>query len=158
VCKSFDKVNFFRLKGFIVAPSSAKIRNRCYGCLSAWLIFLIISLACAGQNDSPSESTRIAGAAETRDKKESELTPGPAHKPAYVPDEVLVGFHADTDPRAIERIRHELLLKVVRVFSSRNLFLMQITDGSSVEDMIQRLKNYDAVDYAEPNYAVKAIQ
>jgi hypothetical protein len=35
---------------------------------------------------------------------------------------------------------------------------MKITDGSSVEAVIEQLKTYEAVKYAEPNYVVKTTQ
>ena len=76
----------------------------------------------------------------------------------YVADEVLVKFNPGTDAETIERIRSALKLETIRKFSSPNLFLMKITDGSSVESIIEQLKTYEAVKYAEPNYVVKTIQ
>jgi hypothetical protein len=35
---------------------------------------------------------------------------------------------------------------------------MKITDGATVEAIIEKLKTYQAVKYAEPNYVVKANQ
>jgi hypothetical protein len=46
----------------------------------------------------------------------------------------------------------------MRQFSSPNLFLMKITDGSPVDAVIKKLKTYEAVKYAEPNYVVKVTQ
>ena len=76
----------------------------------------------------------------------------------YVWDEVLVKFKPGTDADTIARIRANLNLKTMRIFSSSNLFLMKITDGSPVESVIKQLKTYEAVKYAEPNYVVKATQ
>jgi hypothetical protein len=73
-------------------------------------------------------------------------------------DEVLVKFEPGTDTDTIARIRAGLNLKTMREFSSPNLFLMKITDGSPVEAVIKQLKTYEAVKYAEPNYVVKATQ
>ena len=76
----------------------------------------------------------------------------------YVPNEVLVKFKSDASPKTIERIQTELKLETIREFRSPNLFLMKITDGTGVEAMIDRLQIYDEVEYAEPNYVVKALQ
>jgi hypothetical protein len=76
----------------------------------------------------------------------------------YAPDEVLVKFKPEVDARSIADIRTELKLETIQKFSSPNLFLMKITDGTSVEKLIKRLNAYDAVKYAEPNYGVKTTQ
>ena len=76
----------------------------------------------------------------------------------YVSDEVLVKFKPGTDADTIARIQTELNLKTMHNFSSPNLFLMKITDGSPVESVIKQLNTYEAVKYAEPNYVVKATQ
>lgn len=78
--------------------------------------------------------------------------------PQYVPHEVLVKFNSDTDLQTIARIQAELKLETIRKFHSPNLFLMKITDGASVEAIIEKLQTYRAVKYAEPNYVVKATQ
>ena len=75
-----------------------------------------------------------------------------------MPDEVLIKFKPGADAETIERIRTALNLETIRKFSSPNLFLLKITDGSSVEAVIEQLTSYEAVKYAEPNYAVKATQ
>ena len=76
----------------------------------------------------------------------------------YVPHEVLVKFNPETDSQTVARIQAELKLETIRRFRSPNLFLMKITDGASVEAIIEELKTYQAVKYAEPNYVVKANQ
>jgi hypothetical protein len=73
-------------------------------------------------------------------------------------DEILVKFKPGTDADTIEAIRAALNLEIMRKFSSPNLFLMKITDSSPVEAVIEKLKTYEAVKYAEPNYVVKATQ
>ena len=77
---------------------------------------------------------------------------------SYAPDEVLVRFMPETDAKTIERIRTELKLETMHRFSTPNLFLMKITDGTSVEAIIDRLQKSAAVKYAEPNYVVKTTQ
>jgi hypothetical protein len=68
------------------------------------------------------------------------------------PDQVLVHFREGTDPREIERIQGEAGVRILKAVSGKNLFLMKVTDGSSVEDAIRRLKAYPEVLYSEPNY------
>lgn len=80
------------------------------------------------------------------------------HQFPYAPDQVLVKFKPAVDAKTIAEIRTELKLETIQKFKSPNLFLMKITDGASVETIINRLKSYDAVKYAEPNYGVKTTQ
>ena len=127
--------------------------------LCAGLILFILPLACNGQNNNnnlKSKQKTIESNRQSADRA------GKPHKqdrpPQYVPHEVLVKFYPDTDSQTIASIQAELKLEKVREFRSPNLFLMKITDGTSVEVIIKKLKTYDEVKYAEPNYVVKAIQ
>ena len=70
----------------------------------------------------------------------------------------MIKFNPEADPEAIARIQAELKLEKMREFRSPNLFLMKITDGSSVEAVIEKSKTYAEITYAEPNYVVKANQ
>ena len=123
---------------------------------------IILVLACCAQtgnsnnnkqqpehksSDSEIERTSQTGISQPEDKQQP-----------YVLDEVLVKFKPSTDADTIARIRAGLNLKTKRTFSSPNLYLMKITDGSPVESVIKQLKAYEAVKYAEPNYVVKATQ
>ena len=118
-------------------------------------LIIILVLACGAQNgnsnpqssESEIKRTGRTGISQSEDKQQP-----------YVLDEVLVKFKPGTDADTIARIRAELNLKTMRNFSSPNLFLMKITDGSPVESVIKQLETYEAVKYAEPNYAVKATQ
>ena len=78
---------------------------------------------------------------------------GVSEKPAHerVPNQVLVHFREGTDPSEIERIQGEAGVRILKAVSGKNLFLMKIMDGSSVEDAIRRLKAYPEVLYSEPN-------
>jgi hypothetical protein len=76
----------------------------------------------------------------------------------YAKSDVLVKFSSETEAQVIAQIQKELHLETIRKFSSPNLYLMRITDGSSVEKMIERLNGYESVEYAEPNYEVKINQ
>lgn len=122
------------------------------------LAFLVLLLACGGQsnNHNPNSKAKIARS-ELSSENQPVGVPAKTHQD-YIRHEVLVRFKAGTAAEAIERIQKELKLERLRKFSTQNLFLMKITDGSSVEATINRLKNYESVKYAEPNYVVKATQ
>ena len=125
--------------------------------LLAGLVLLVLPLVCCGQNSNnnsnllnkPIDSGIFGGdrAANSRP---------PAQGSQIVPDEVLVKFNPDTEPETIEGIQAEMHLETVRKFRSSNLFLMKILDGTAVDAIIRKLKTYPAVEYAEPNYVVKA--
>jgi hypothetical protein len=125
----------------------------------ASLLLILILTGCGQTNE-------ISGPQPGKTAAQAEFT-GP-HQPAglksqerqfpYAPDEVLVKFNPEVDAGTIAAIRAELKLKTIQEFSSPNLFLMEITDGTSFETMIKRLNAYDAVKYAEPNYGVKTTQ
>ena len=124
-------------------------------------LFIVLLLACGGQtgnsghNNLQPEQTQSFGVKHAGRTKISQ--PQDQRQP-YVLNEVLVKFNPGVDRDAIERIRAALNLEIIRKFSSTNLFLMEITDGSSVEAVIEQLKTYEAVKYAEPNYVVKTAQ
>lgn len=124
--------------------------------LFAALIFLMLPLACDGQDNHILKSTHKT----TPSANQKLDVPGSGQPQAqqheYVPHEVLIQFNTDADSETIARIQAELKLETAREFRSPNLFLMKITDGSSVEAVIEKLKAYQAVKYAEPNYVLKA--
>jgi hypothetical protein len=141
----------------------ARIKNRVTKSLSyrliAGLIFFILLLACNGQNannDLKSKNKTIDS--NTKRADQSGISQPQGQLQQFVPHEVLVKFNPDTNPQTIERIQAELKLETIREFRSPNLFLMKITDGATVEAIIEKLKAYQTVKYAEPNYVVKTNQ
>ena len=118
--------------------------------------FVILVLACGAQTGTgssrPEQKTEESGIGHIG---KSEISQPEAQRHGYVRDEVLVKFKPGTDAESIERIWSTLKLETVRKFASPNLFLMKITDGSSVPSVIEQLKTYKTVKYAEPNYVVK---
>jgi hypothetical protein len=121
--------------------------------------FIIMVLACGGRtgsgNPQPEQKSPESGINGTA---QSEISQPEGRQQTHGLDEILVKFKPGTDAGTIERIRSALNLKTMRKFLSPNLFLMKITDGSPVEAVIEQLKTYEAVKYAEPNYVVKATQ
>ena len=127
--------------------------------LSAGLIFFILLLACSGQNaDNNLKSKNKALDANIENADKSGISQPQGQLQQFAPHEVLVKFNPDTNPQTIERIQAELKLETIREFRSPNLFLMKITTGVTVEAIIEKLKTYQAVKYAEPNYVVKTNQ
>jgi len=124
-------------------------------------LFIILLLACGGQTGNSSNNNPQPGQKEASGAKrtgQTGISQPQGQRQPYVLNEVLVKFKPGVDADAIERIRAALYLETIRKFSSPNLFLMKITDGSSVEAVIEQLKTNEAVKYAEPNYVVKATQ
>ena len=141
----------------------ARIKNRMtqslnYG-LIAGLTFAILLLACNGQNannDLKLKNKPIDSSSERADQ--SGISQAQGQQQQFAAHEVLVKFNPDTNPQTIEHIQAELKLETIREFRSPNLYLMKITDGTNVAAIIEKLKTYQAVKYAEPNYVVKTNQ
>lgn len=72
----------------------------------------------------------------------------------YVEGQVIVKFREGTGKDAIEAMMRELHLEIIRTFSRPNLYLMRIPDKTDVKGIVERLKTYPAVEYAEPNFKV----
>ena len=124
-------------------------------------LFVILLLACGGQTGNSSNNNQQPEQKEASGIKrtgQTGISQPQGQRQPYVLNEVLVKFKPGVDADTIERIRAALNLEIIRKFSSPNLFLMKITDGSSVEAVIEQLKTYEAVKYAEPNYVVKTTQ
>jgi len=122
------------------------------------LVFVVLALVCCGQNSNNNLKSinRPTGSGINSGNHAANSRPAQAQNSQMVADEVLVKFIPDTAPQTIVRIQAELQLEMIRKFRSSDLFLMKITDGSAVEAIIRKLKTYPAVQYAEPNYVVKA--
>ena len=125
-------------------------------------LIMILVLACSAQtgnsNNNNQQPEKKSSETEIKRIGQTSISQPEDKQQPYVLDEVLVKFKPGTDADTIARIRADLNLKTMREFSSPNLFLMKITDGSPVDAVIKKLKTYEAVKYAEPNYVVKATQ
>lgn len=66
--------------------------------------------------------------------------------------QLLVRFQDGTEAGEIQRIQQAAGLRVLKLVSPPRLYLMEITDGSAVDDMLERLKQYSEIVHAEPNY------
>ena len=65
--------------------------------------------------------------------------------------EILVRFKPGTKTSTIKTIQEKLSLVTVRTLNVPDLYLMKITDETSVEVIIKNLNQYDEVLYAEPD-------
>ena len=118
-----------------------------------YLTILVLTTCCVGQGVGIKEkSTHYSQVTEIQGREQPKLAPSGRERKDYIPGEILVKFKDGTDPQTIEAIQRELHLKTIREFSSPNLYLMKILDGSSVERIVERLRNYEEVKYSEPNY------
>jgi hypothetical protein len=123
-------------------------------------LFFIMVLACGGRTGSgnPQPGQKSPEPMIKTNTAQTEISQPEGRQQKHVLDEILVKFKPGTDADTIESIREALNLVTMRKFLSPNLFLMKITDGTPVEAVIEALKTYEAVKYAEPNYVVKATQ
>jgi hypothetical protein len=160
---AFKGANLSLTKGTTQTTRMTRIKNKMTQSLSyrliAGLTFVILLLACNGQNannDLKLQNKTIDS--NTARADQSGISQPQGQQQQFVPYEVLVKFNPDTNPQTIERIQAELKLETIREFRSPNLFLMKITDGMNVAKIIEKLKTYPSVQYAEPNYVVKTNQ
>ncbi len=65
--------------------------------------------------------------------------------------EILVRFKPGTKTSTIKTIQEKLGLVTVRTLNVPDLYLMKITDETSIEVIIKNLNQYDEVLYAEPD-------
>lgn len=108
--------------------------------------------ACGGQDSHGARGYSEEQDVQASNPGQKRTTPGAAARtPLSMPAEILVRFKDEVEIKTIERIQHETGLRILKVVSSPQLYLMEITDGSAVEVMLERLKGYPEIVYAEPN-------
>ncbi len=114
-------------------------------------VALFLTSACAGQT----AETQDDPANRIQRLEHPELTPLDEGGRQYVPGEILVKFKDGTGGETIEIIQRDLSLETIRVSPNLPLHRMRILDGSSVEDVMERLEGFDEVEYSEPNYIMR---
>ena len=106
-------------------------------------LIIILVLACSAQtgnnNKNNQQLKQKSSESEIKRTGQTGISQPENRQQPYVSDEVLVKFKSGTETETIARIQTELNLKTMRNFSSPNLFLMKITDGSPVESIIKQL-------------------
>lgn len=77
----------------------------------------------------------------------------------YAPDRILVRFKDKTVQSVMASVHSSLRAKVVKRFNLvKNLQLVKLPRGVSVEEAIQRYRSHPSVLYAEPVYYVRILQ
>ena len=115
------------------------------------ILFLIIS--CVDRHlEEQEKETSHSRAIGIQGSEQPKLSPAGGETKNYVPGEILVKFRDGTTDQMKEALQKEVHLKTIRIISKPNLYLMKILDGSSVESVMERLRNYEGVQYSEPNY------
>lgn len=104
----------------------------------------IVAMGCGG-----------SGSVHRDDPGEIYANPHRLKEGSYKPDEVLVRFEERMSEAAIVSLQQAHGLVTIRVMRDLNLYQMKITDGTRVANMIEMLKSYRGVIYAEPNFISK---
>ncbi len=73
----------------------------------------------------------------------------------FVKNQALVKFKIEISHEAIEKIAEESGLTIIKRVSPPNLYLMEASDNTTVEEIMKRLSEYEQVEYSEPNYIYK---
>jgi hypothetical protein len=116
-----------------------------------FVFVLLVSGAC-NKPEGQQKLTYPPRETRTVERNEPKLEPAGGEGKNYVPGEIMVKFHGGASEKTIQEIMRELHLETIRIVSKPDLYLMKILDGSSVENVLERLHNYEEVKYAEPNY------
>lgn len=117
------------------------------------LVIFLLTISCADRHPEAQEKTAShPQAIAIHGSDQPKLSPAGGETKNYVPGEILVKFRDGTKEKAIEAIKTDLHLETIRIVSKPNLYLMKILDGSSVENVLERLRQCKEVKYSEPNY------
>ena len=118
------------------------------------LMIFSFTISCAGQKtDYKVAQEDQMNKSSTKSFKHQKLNPIESLK--YIPGEILIKFKDGTEVENIETIQERLGLTTIKVVSKQKVYLMKIQNGSSVEEVMKRLRNFREVEYSEPNYIRK---
>jgi hypothetical protein len=70
----------------------------------------------------------------------------------YVKDEVIVKFKQGVSTERINEINNAIGCEIIKNIGPTNTFLLKILHGNSVNEIINKYKLFNEVDYAQPNY------
>ena len=122
------------------------------------LVIILLAISCANRHSEvQGKAASHPQAIEIQASDQPKLSPADGETKNYVPGEILVKFRDGTTDQAKEAIQRKVHLETIRIISKPNLYLMKILDGSSVKSVMERLRNYEDVQYSEPNY-IRTIQ
>ena len=120
-----------------------------------YIILLLAVFSCVQPNPAGKKALKNEPQlGEINIKENAQMEPSRAQRGDYVPGQVLVKFKDGVDEQAVETIQRALSLKTIRIVRRPNLYLMKIMNGSSVEKIMDHLKDFPEVAYAEPNFLV----
>jgi hypothetical protein len=123
-----------------------------------WVVIVLLAVSCGGQGKEPHEiTTNLFQGSQIQVATDQQPVPARGKRENYAPGELLVKFVDGTDEGTMQAIQNQLQLKTIRIVSKSNLYLMKIMSDTSVEQMINLLRGFQAVVYAEPNY-IRRIQ
>ena len=123
-----------------------------------WLIIisLLTTTSCTAlkgeRNLSSSGSGELVALEEEKERNKTDL--GIEGKD-YKPGEVLVKFKRNVSKETIERITKGSGLEIIRIVSPPSLYLLKIIGDSTVRGTIKALKEFQEIEYSEPNYISK---
>lgn len=122
-----------------------------------YLIIFVFTVSCGGQStESKRDLAQHPEETEVSKTGIKKLPPLGDDSLDCVSGEVLVRFRDGTDSRVIEAIQTELNLKTIRIVFRPNLYLMRVPSSASVEEIIEKLQDFQEVAHAEPNYFRRA--
>jgi hypothetical protein len=117
------------------------------------IVILLLIISCADRHlEEQEKEASHPRAIGIQGSEQPNLSPEGGETKNYVPGEILVKFRDGTTDQAKEAIQRKVHLETIRLISKPNLYLMKILDGSSVESVMERLRKFKEVKYAEPNY------
>lgn len=73
-------------------------------------------------------------------------------KQDYREGEILVKFGGCISRAKVEKLIGGLNLEIIKVVSAPNLYLLKILSDSTVPEIIECLRQFEEVEYSEPNY------
>ena len=106
-------------------------------------IFVFTTVSCQGTSDARPGLKKIGAV--------SKGISG-VKKQDYREGEVLIKFRSGVNRPAIEKLIEGLDLEIIKVVSAPNLYLLRIPRDSTVPEIIERLRQFEEVEYSEPNY------
>ncbi|MDJ0830161.1 MAG: hypothetical protein QNI92_09940 [Desulfobacterales bacterium] len=124
---------------------------------TAWLCILaLIAVFTSCNGTAHQESTVKEQPAKTYSTKPATDSQAPSGwqsgQPSQATTEIIVKLQPNTSPDIIVRIQAELQLKTIQILSSQNIYVMQNMGKSSIDSIIVKVREYEGVIHAEPNY------
>ena len=117
------------------------------------LAVLLFLFSCADQKmEAKGKGVYSPKSDEALEKKHPDPVPPAPERSPHEPGEILVQFKDSINKETLSVIQDAAPVQVIRRVGPSNLYLMKITDGTPVEQVVRRLQQYPDVVFAEPNY------